>query len=190
MQLTQTPVDTAPALAELKRERLERGATVTAVKQGTQNGSRFVLDFDADANAAAWSHAGWTGKDPLPLRIKGLNPNWSALLFTGKTAHALPLDNDGTALFALPPGGATEIVAGNPVTADDPGLAIDFAGVSERGVSLRLHNPGDKAKTFLVRSNPAFETVIPPFSFRLALNPGAGMWVTAKGDKLAIDNIR
>ncbi len=190
MQLTQTPVDTAPALAELKRERLERGATVTAVKQGTQNGSRFVLDFDADANAAAWSHAGWTGKDPLPLRIKGLNPNWSALLFTGKTAHALPLDNDGTALFALPSGDAAEIVAGNPATADDPGLAIDFAGISERGVSLRLHNPGDKAKTFLVRSNPAFETVIPPFSFRLALNPGAGMWVTAKGDKLFIDNIK
>lgn len=190
-QLTQQPVDSREALVARKRQLLERGNSIEHLRQGKLTGTMFSLDFTAQERAAAWRHAGWNGRDPLPIRIRGLNPNWSALAsWNGRELHPLPVDDGGTGYFAQPSGPAAEAVFGNPVLADDPELRIEFAGVSQRGVSLRLHNPGAAAKTFLIRSNPAFATLIPPFSFRLTLNGGAGMWVTAGNDQLLIDSIK
>lgn len=191
IQLTQQPVDSGKALAVKKTGLLERAKAVEEVRSGKLANTTYTLDFEAENHAGAWRHTGWSLRDPLPIRIWNLNPNWSALAsWDGKTLHPLPVDETGTGWFSLPPSPAGNAVFGNPVIADDPGLRIEYAGVSKRGVSFRVHNPGAEAKTFQIRSNPAFESVLPPFSFRLTLNPGAGMWVNAKHDKLQLDSIQ
>lgn len=190
MQLTQSPVDSADALSRLKNERLRRAGMVQRMLLGTLNGTEYVLDFNADKGTAAWENGAWNAKDPLPVRIRGLNPNWSALSFRDAEYQAQAVHDDGIAFFTLPAGKAAKVICGHPILADDPELRIDFAGISERGVSMRLHNPEPKRKTFTVRSNQGFAGVIPPFEFQISLNPGSGIWVTAKGDQLTIDNIR
>ncbi|MDD3155762.1 MAG: hypothetical protein PHS41_12940, partial [Victivallaceae bacterium] len=96
MQLVQSSVDSAKMLAALKSERLERGRAVSEVNAGMLKDSKFVIDFAAENGTAAWRHSGWRGRDPLPIRIAGLNPNWSALLVEDGTTHALPVDAGGT----------------------------------------------------------------------------------------------
>lgn len=190
--LTQQPLDSAEALGDMKHSLLDGRAALTGeLRQGKRLDTPFVLDFQAENYAVAYRYNGWKGIDPVPVRIHGLNPNWSALAVTGSgELEPLPLDDDGTGMFALMPGAAADTVFGNPVVADDPELRIEFAGVSERGASFRLHNPSAETRTFQLHSNPAFEPFIPAFQFSLTLNPGAGMWVTAQQDDLTIDSIK
>ena len=191
IELTQQPVDSDEALTAKKNGLLDRAGAVEQLRIGKPAGTTYTLDFEAENYAAAWRHAGWSQRDPLPIRIRNLNPNWSALAsWDGETLHPLPVDEDGAGWFALPPSPAGDAVFGNPVVADAPELRIDYSGVSERGVSFRVHNPGAEAKTFRIRSNPAFASLLPPFSFRLTLNPGAGMWVSAARDQLQLDSIQ
>ena len=190
IQLSRRPLNTDAALLMRKQEILQRGACVEKMWCGTRKHSFFILDLLAENYTAAWQHGGWSGNDPLPVRIHGLNPNWSAVATAGKEIAPLPVHEDGTGLFALPEGPACRAVFGHPVLADDPLLQIEYAGLSERGISFHLHNPHAGPRTFRLRSNPMFEPLVPRFAFRLTLNEGAGMWITANQNTFTIDSIK
>ncbi len=189
-QLLQTPVDSVQTLSSLKGDRLYRASAAGKVMQGVLAGSRFVLDFKAADRAAVWRHEGWIGRDPLPVRISGLNPNWSAVLACGSEINPLPVDEYGTAMYSLDEKHPCNVAAGNPVVSDDPELRIEFAGISSHGVSMHLHNASNQRKTFRLRSNAAFHGVIPDFNFKISLNPGSGMWIAADSGRMTIDNFQ
>lgn len=101
---------------------------------------------------------------PVPVRIEGLNPDWSVGLWQreGHTTgyytdgrdvyQALGLDRDGRAYLSLYPDHAprTHVVVGHPVMCDAEGLVIEATpGPAETGAPSRyawhvaVHNPTD-----------------------------------------------
>jgi len=108
---------------------------------------------------------------PLPVRIGGLNPNWSAGVFLhhgyalgnyGKGTNryrAAGVDRDGHAYTALFTDHAdrTEITIGHPVVCDDDRLFIQVTPRDDRGAKdswhVSVNNPTDSAVETVCRSS-------------------------------------
>ncbi|MGN0866154.1 MAG: hypothetical protein ACI4SG_00545 [Oligosphaeraceae bacterium] len=194
VQLSQKAFSGPEELSVRKEEVLGRGKKAFGgALQGSLLEEAEGLDFQAEEGAVVWRCLDRGSEDPLPLRIRGLNPHGSALaLWKGDEWHPLPVDDEGVGYFALPAGVSGEVILGNPILCDNPDIRLEFAGVSSRGVSFRVHNPLPVAKLVRLRSHPAFSQTenFPEFDCLLRVNSGAGMWITAQGKTLQVDATR
>lgn len=135
--------------------------------RGTRTDTAGVVEFKPDNNAIELSLP--KPKEnlhmTLPIKITGLNRNWTAGLFqkqgyvlgnygTGENRYrGLGLDLDGSAHFPLYPDLAenTHVLAGHPVAADENGsaLKINVVPLSEKPFKwhIDVNNPTDKTIT-------------------------------------------
>ncbi len=114
-----------------------------------------------------------TGRMPLPFRLDGINQNWTCAVEQNKQ-FKLAEPHDNILRTVLSPE-TSSFTLGNPLTADDPALIIDWGGFHAGGVRFFAHNPLKKALTTTVRTNPAFK-LLPQASAGLKLEPGQGQW--------------
>jgi hypothetical protein len=126
----------------------------------------------------------------LPLRISGLNPNWSAVLlqregyvlrFYGSGMNrirGLGVERSGFAYVPLYVGHAdqTWLVAGHPVTADDTGLGLLIQATALGGDPLRWHvsvnNPTSQPVTTRLHNAMGFPGINVPDA-PIRVGPGA-----------------
>jgi len=170
VMLTQEPVDGPEALFRLKEEYTRRGELVKSVTAGKLLAADYVLDFEAADGAAVWEPAPWTGRDLIPFRVHGLNPNWSALVVQGDKMEAAEID-DGV-LYGLAGSPEVETVtAGHPVLADHADAIVEWGDVFRGTIRLRVHNPTEQAMDLKLKTNPAFKN-LPQQQGAIRLLPG------------------
>ncbi len=118
----------------------------------------------------------------IPVRIKGLNPNWTAGVWTLETDVFGPIGNDpdGFAWTSLDPvSGEGKFFIGNIVSCAEPSVIVRAFQLQGGGWRITAHNPGDKAVDTEVKGSAGGPLEGHTRSVRLA--PGEEFsWIAAK----------
>lgn len=157
-------------LADPPALELRRGRVAPAVAKGPAIGG--LLEFVA-ADGAVTLSAGRPASPidvPLPVRVSGLNPNWSAGVFqhrgyvlgnygAGSNRYrAAGIDREGRVYASLFTDHAdrTEVTIGHPVVCDDERLLIQVTARDDRGEKgswhVSVNNPTDTTVEVVCRS--------------------------------------
>jgi hypothetical protein len=150
------------------------GYTVQATA-GTVTGQRYILAIDG---AAAGFSGTVTGKliSSLPITVSGLNNKWSSFLYDRALKKARPVGTfEGRAWATVVLDGGKNLFIGQPITADNPNLAIQLTQSGEAAWKLEIHNPTDAPITATVKKNPLFDPLKDkPFSEEKLTIPAGG----------------
>ena len=129
-----------------------RGVSMVA-KQGTVTGTQFILDLKTEG----YVFRGTLGKVDLPcgipVRLAGLNENWTAGLWRPGLAVFAPVacDPDGQAWLQLDPvRDAGDLFLGNLLTCANPAVLLRALQRSAGRWELLAHNPTDQAAAVTV----------------------------------------
>ncbi|MBN1268217.1 MAG: hypothetical protein JXB04_01400 [Kiritimatiellae bacterium] len=159
---------------QAERLALQTGRLASAGYLPTIETENYVVAGTADTSAL---------RDPMPLAVKTVNPNWSV---------AKQIDGELTVLEApagewvvtLPPGRREGAFAlGNVLISDREDLVMEWGGFHMGGVRMHVHHPGDAPAVFRAAANPAMHAV-PPVDGRWALDTGESVWLWGHGDLL------
>jgi hypothetical protein len=122
--------------------------------------------------------------NPMPLRLKGIQPAWSCGVEIDGRLQVLEAATD-TLVFSLPPGRDTiHAAVGNILLADSPGLVAEWAGSHVGGSRLHLFNRAGRTQQAHVRTNPGFSTVAAA-DIQWPLHAGKDAWLWAR-ERLAV----
>jgi hypothetical protein len=136
---------------------------VTA-KQGQVKGTRLFLDLQAqEGGFAGLLQKTTTRRLPqrLPIRVYGLNPNWSAAVWDRQRKTLEPFgigDGVGYASVDLDRGPA-DVYIGNLATCDQPEMRLWVVEEGPDRVRVVAQNPTDKELTATVKSGTGYERV-------------------------------
>ncbi len=134
----------------------DRGVRMTA-RQGTVTGTQFVLDLQAQGHVFRGELSESDLPCALPVRVAGLNENWTAGKWhRGVEVFApIALDPDGFAWLQLDPvKDAGEIFLGNVLTCGNPAILLRAFQRSDGQWEILAHNPTDKAARLTVQGTP------------------------------------
>ncbi len=123
------------------------GFTIAAAR-GTVVDPGFVTTLEADGGVFTGQFKATVSTMRIPLRIKGLNANWTAGVWTGKSGVFAPIGNDpdGYAWTSLAPAtDAGALFIGNLVACGEPSVILRAFQLPDGGWRIAAHNPGDKA---------------------------------------------
>ena len=130
-------------------------------QQGSVKGTRLWLDLQAAEGGFAGTMQKTTTRrlpQRVPIRVYGLNPNWSAAVWERKTKTLEPFgigDGVGYASVDLDKGPA-DVYVGSLATCDQPELRL---WVLEEGGKVRViaQNPTDREMTTVVRAGKGYD---------------------------------
>ena len=106
----------------------------------------------------------------LPLRIAGVNADWSAGAL-GRSMHFYPGGvYHGRLYLGLQKYAGEQLFLGNPLVCDNAGVELNIDHINAQGVSYQLSNTA--ARTLRVTVRPAPASGIPPFVETVRLLPG------------------
>jgi len=150
------------------------GCTAT-IRRGRTLGDRMVWRVEAEGGAFDAKLSGPNLPGLLPVRLEGLNDNWSVWLVDrnrkGPNVRALPC-RDGSAYAQLDPaGGDMDVFIGHPVVCDRPGVKLQVAWMTPDVWFVEAHNPTDAAVDAEVHTAPGWEAFA--LRERVSLAPGA-----------------
>lgn len=142
-----------------------RGApayTVKDVKSGAVASTKILLEL----TPADYGFVGTVSDADLPVRLPvrvvGMNPNWTFAWFDLDRKEWFPSAIDraiNQGFFTLDTRrGAHRLFAGHPVTADDPEARIGATSDAKTYVKASVNNVTDKPMTLTLRLNPALGT--------------------------------
>ncbi|MEI6425700.1 MAG: hypothetical protein WCP55_26030, partial [Lentisphaerota bacterium] len=108
----------------------------------------FVTTLDAEGGVFMGTLKNISVDIRIPVRIKGLNPNWTAGVWTGKPCVFGPIGNDreGYAWTSLDPvADAGKLFIGNIVSCGEETVILRAFQLPNGGWRITAHNPGEKA---------------------------------------------
>lgn len=131
-----------------------------------------MLELDAKDGgfAGTISHAELAVR--LPIRVHGINPNWTAGLVE-RQQKWWPLVGvlNGAAYTTLDTAVDHDVWIGNVVACDQPDLVLTLLPDGEDGFEIEAHNPTDREITATVQTVAAFNPGL-PVSRRVTVKPG------------------
>ncbi|MHB9025476.1 MAG: hypothetical protein ACYC7E_15120 [Armatimonadota bacterium] len=125
--------------------------------QGAVVSTQFIQDLTVDAKKYAFRGTLVGGEPGLrtPVRVSGLNPNWTAGLWRAGLPVFAPVgvDPDGKAWLSVDPkaDGGSELFIGNLLVCDQPGIILRAFQRNDGGWDLVAHNPTNTGHIGLVR---------------------------------------
>lgn len=131
----------------------DSGARLTA-KQGQVLGTQFLLDLQAQDYVFRGTLSGGSPLCDIPVRIAGLNENWTAGVWHRGVEVLVPVavDPDGLAWLQLDPvQDAGEVFLGNLLTCGNRDVLLRAFQRSDRQWEILAHNPTDRPVTITVR---------------------------------------
>lgn len=147
----------------LNLARPDSGVKLTATT-GTVNGTQVMLDLVAKDGVFRGLLEKADFGMRIPVRIKGLNPNWTAGVWCPGQTLFIPVGNDpdGYAWTSLDPAAVAEsalnvpvnagaVFIGNVVSCDKPDVILRLLQRTGGGWELLLHNPLEKKVKVTVR---------------------------------------
>ncbi|HEY3397551.1 MAG TPA: hypothetical protein VGM19_07835 [Armatimonadota bacterium] len=133
------------------------GYVVTA-QAGTVVGQRYIMDVD---NAGTGCFSGQlTGSliSSLPIRVNGLNDNWSCYLYDRTLQQARPLGVvEGQTYAMVRLHDKLDVFVGAPLTADNAQVHIQLTQVGEKAWKAEIHNPTDAEVRVTVKKSAFFD---------------------------------
>jgi hypothetical protein len=108
----------------------------------------FVTTLEAEGGVFMGTLKNISADIRIPVRIKGLNPNWTAGVWTGKPCVFGPIgnDRDGYAWTSLDPvADAGKLFIGNIVSCGENTVILRAFQLLDGGWRITAHNPGEKA---------------------------------------------
>ena len=154
---------------------------VTA-EQGKLLGTRGLLELQArDYGFLGRLHGADTVREPVGVRIHGLNPRWDAGVYSPERGWLRRIGFSGdvacTSLEQTLPD--VRFYAGNLLVASDKTISLRLLASSPHWCRFQAHNSGERALKITVRPAPGFCAVypLPYFQRTLTLPAGTGMTV-------------
>ena len=113
----------------------------------------------------------------LPIRVRGINPNWTCGIVERTEKWWLPLGTlDGVAYAALDTKADRDVWIGNVVTCDQPALVLTLLPDGEGNFSIDVHNPTDKELTATVQTVPEW-TLSPALTKQVTVPAGSNVMI-------------
>jgi hypothetical protein len=135
---------------------------VKDVKTGHVKAQRFLLELVPADGAFVGTVTAADLPIRLPVRVAGMNPNWTFGWFDldRKEWHPSAIDRDiRQGFFTLDTRrGAHRLFAGHPVLTDNPEVRMAVFSDGKSAVRATLNNAGDAPVSLVVRLNPALGT--------------------------------
>lgn len=144
-----------------------------APRQGQILATQVVHDLEATDGAFLGTLPARDLGMRVPVRVRGLNPNWTIAAWRPGQTQLMPfgLDPDGWAWTSLDPvADAGPIFLGNVVSCEWPGIILRVMDHTGGGWDLVAHNPLEQTLTFTVRGLPGGP--VAGLEKRLTLAPG------------------
>jgi len=133
--------------------------TVTDVRLGKVRGTKFLLELEPSDGGFVGTVSRADLPIRLPVRVAGMNPNWTFAWFDLDRKQWFPSALDPLirqGFFTLNTRvGKHRFFAGHPVTADDPDVRITILSDGSSWIDATLNNVDDRAKKIRVRLHPA-----------------------------------
>ncbi len=168
-----------------------------APRQGKILSTAYLLDIEGDKGGFAGTLAKAPLRHRLPVRVHGVNPNWTCGIVDKTEKWWLPTGvmpdlpelapspaaGEGYATYAaLDLAKDRDIYLGNVVVCDKPELTLTLLPDGEGGFMIEAHNPTDKEITAEVSTVPEF-TLCPPIKGAATVPPGASAIIGTVKDK-------
>jgi hypothetical protein len=113
---------------------------------------------------------------PLPMEVRGLNPNWPAGLWRGGTSVAYTGVFEGRAWPRLDTALNAPFYAGNVLTADSPDVVLEVVKWTPTALRIEAHNPTDRPIETVIRT-PGEITSLKALQRKVTLPPGQTVYV-------------
>ena len=118
----------------------------------------------------------------LPIRIYGLNPNWSAAVYDRQRKELIPFgfaDEVGYASVNTRRGDS-DVYMGNLVTCDNPDLRLWVVEEGPSRIKVTAHNPTDNEIKATIKRGLGYERV-PMFKRQVTVPPGNSVDLVIEG---------
>lgn len=139
--------------AALNLARPDSGARIAATR-GKVVGTQVYLDLEARDAAFRGTLARKDFGLRIPVRLAGLEPNWTAAVWHAGMKLLMPItpDPDGYAWTSLDPlADAGDLFIGNVLTCENPAVILRLLQRSDGAWTLLAHNPTDQPVTITVK---------------------------------------
>ena len=147
--------------------------------QGRVLDTQFIMDLAADQGVFRGRLQKLDLGFRLPVRVSGLNENWTAGLWRQGLAMLVPeaVDPDGLAWLTVDPAAdAGEILIGNLITCENPAVILRLFQQQDGGWLVIAHNPTAKSARITVRGTAGGP--VPALKHKVKLEPGEEVrWV-------------
>ena len=176
-----TPADTREIEAFRQAFGLGGGAPAYSVtpRSGQVLSTRYVLELQAQNGGFGGVITKANLPTRLPIRIHGINPNWTCGIVERTEKWWLPLGVlDGVAYATLDTRADHDLWLGNVVTCDQPQMVLILLPDGEGHYSIEAHNPTDQPLTTTVRTVDEW-TLSPPLSQQVTVPAGSSAMVEA-----------
>ncbi len=125
---------------------------------GSLTGQRYILDVDGSEEQCFSGKLTGNLISSLPIRVGGLNDEWSAYLLDRALGKARPVGVfESQAWATVPMRGEADLFIGHPIIADNDAAHIQVTQSGEAAWTLEVHNPLDEPVRVTVRKNPKFD---------------------------------
>lgn len=146
---------------------------VKDIKVGKVKGTKFLLELETEDSGFVGTVTGADLPIRLPIRVAGMNRNWTFAYFDLDRKEWLPCAVDpviNQGFFTLDTRrGNHRIFAGHPVLADNPDLRISVLSDGQSKIQANVNNVGDAPVDVTIRLNPALGKAEP---VKIQLAPG------------------
>ena len=144
--------------------------------------TRLFLDLDGEGDGVAFGLPRADLPMALPLRVHGLNPNWSTFLVDRSARRWRPMGVlDGTAYATLDTlAGDWSVFIGHPVSASDPDIVLSLAQIADAEWMLEVHNPTSEARDVDVQVSRYFD-LLAWEGEQVALGAGESRYLRLRG---------
>lgn len=142
-----------------------------APRIGTVRSMDYVLELDSSGGGFGGVISKADLPTRLPIRVHGVNPNWTSAIAERRQKWWLPVGVlDGAAYAALDTASEHDIWIGNVVLCDQSDLVLTLLPDGEGRFAIEVHNPTNRELTATIRTVAEFN-LVPPFAIRKTLPP-------------------
>jgi hypothetical protein len=127
-----------------------------AIKSGTVTSQKYILKVDGSADKCFDAVISGDLISSLPVKVSGMNDNWSAFLFDSKVGKARPVGVLESTAWATIIVKGQQCFVGHPVIANNDKLHIQVTHTGEKSWQVEFHNPTSGDITAKVKINKWF----------------------------------
>ncbi|MCE9613891.1 MAG: hypothetical protein K8T26_06410 [Lentisphaerae bacterium] len=181
--LHQGAVTSAQQLTDLRARCAEASTCVQAVTEGRLADGHYALTLEATNQAIRIAVDTRTRRDPLPIALRGVVPQWPCGVLADGALRLLEAV-DTTLRFVVAAGTpGKSYAAGNLVLCDHPEVRMEWTGIRDGQVGLHLHNPTTSPIRARIRTNPLLRE-LPPLDAVCEIPAGTSVWARGSGANL------
>lgn len=127
-------------------------------KAGLVTGTRYILDINGSKEKCFSGIISGKLISTLPIRVSGLNNNWSAFLYDRKMKKARPLGVfEEKAWATVIVNGTRDLFVGHPINVDNKALMLQLTQIGDKSWHLEVHNPTSQTIETEIHVNSFFD---------------------------------